>query len=179
VFAPGDEYVRLVSARVLDRRGATVTSVPIDEPVGIEVVYDILKARENIQPALHFRTQRGDYAFVVAYTDPAYMRAIPRAGRYTATAWVPGNVLNAGVLYVSIVMATPDPLERHCTAENALSFNVYERLDGGNRSARGLYGKEFPGPVRPLLTWETRRLSEHDSARAKDGAATTHVTTTS
>jgi lipopolysaccharide transport system ATP-binding protein len=153
---PGDEYVRLVSARIINSQRVTVSSVAIDEPVGVEVVYDILKAGKNSQPALHFMTPLNSYAFVVAYTDPKFMRGMGEVGRYMATAWVPPNFLNAGVLYVAVAINTPDPMERHCRVERALSFSVYERFGGADGTARGLYTREFPGVVRPLLRWETQ-----------------------
>jgi hypothetical protein len=120
---------------------------------------------------LHFKTPQNTCAFVVAYTDPAHMRAIPQVGRYAATAWLPPNLLNDGIFHVSVVMATPDPLERYCVVERALSFNVYERLDGMDGTARGLYAREFPGAVRPRLTWETRRLPGSRVKQRGDTAA--------
>lgn len=173
----GDEHVRLVSARVINSHRLTVTTVAIDEPVGIEVVYEILKKGKNIQPALHFKTANDSYAFVVAYTDPATMLAIPEPGRYQAIAWVPPDLLNAGILYVSVIMVTPDPLERHIIVERAVSFNVHERLDGATETARGLYARGFPGVVRPKLRWETQRLG--GSQRFQDQHATAAKTSPS
>lgn len=156
---PGNEYVRLVAARAVDSDRKTVTTVPINRPVGVEVVYDILKPGKNIQPSLHFRTAKDVLAFVVAYTDPHYIRIPPEVGRYAATAWVPADFLNSGLMYVTIVIATPEttPLERHITVENAISFNIHEP-DDATATARGLYGRDFPGVVRPLLNWETLRV---------------------
>lgn len=156
---PGDDYVRLASARIINSQRITVTGVTIDEPFGVEVVYDILKGGKNIQPALHFMTALYSYAFVVAYTDPASMRNEPEVGRYVATAWIPPNLLNTGLMYVEVAINTPDPMERHCRVERALSFTVYDAPDRAEGTARGLYSREFPGIVRPLLRWETQRVA--------------------
>jgi len=56
--------------------------------------------------------------------------------------------MNVGIVYVTIALATPDPFAVHCTAERAVSFNVFERF-GAEDTARGLYSREFPGAVRP------------------------------
>jgi lipopolysaccharide transport system ATP-binding protein len=148
------EQVRLLSTRVIDADGKTVSSISVHQKVGIEVLYEILNTDQNIQPALHFKVADGTIAFVVAYTDTQYKDGLPCPGQYKSIAWVPPNLLNIGVLYVNLVMVTPDPLEEHIFIEDALSFNVHERT-GDFLTARGSYARDFPGYVRPLLTWET------------------------
>jgi lipopolysaccharide transport system ATP-binding protein len=155
VPAPGSDMARLLAVRVINRRKETTSALAIDEPVGIEVTYEILREGKNIQPALYFKTPADTYAFVAAFTDPEFMRRTTRAGRYVTIAWVPPQLLNTGVMYVSVALATPDPLERHCVADRVISFQVYERFDRLVDSARGLYAREFPGLVRPRLSWET------------------------
>jgi lipopolysaccharide transport system ATP-binding protein len=168
--AAATELVRLVSARVVNGRRETVSTVLVHEPVGIEIVYDILREGKNIQPALHFKTSQDAYAFVVAYTDPLRMHEPPPRGRYRATAWLPPNLLNEGVMSVSIVMAVPDPLERLWTADRAISFNVIEPIDSTVSTARGLYARAFPGVVRPRLEWETQRLGDEVGDPRAEGA---------
>lgn len=154
-----NEFVRLISARVINTQGKTVTTTPVHEKIGIEIVYDILDNSKNIQPALHFKTVKDVFAFAVAYTDQKYISGVPECGRYLATAWIPANLLNIGLMYVNLVMVTPDPLEEYVFVEKALSFNVHE-TDGVGNTARGLYARDFPGFVRPLLTWETEYQGE-------------------
>jgi lipopolysaccharide transport system ATP-binding protein len=132
-------------------------STPINCSVGIEIVYDILKSDKNIQPALQFITEKDILAFTVAYTNPSFIFERLKVGRYVTTAWLPPNLLNAGVMYVSIMMATPDPLERHVVMEKAISFYIHE-LDDRISTARGLYSRDFPGVIRPLLSWDTKRI---------------------
>jgi len=152
---PGDEYARLIAARVVNAAGETIASTAVDESVGIEVEYEVLRAGMNVQPALHFKTPTDQYAFVVAFTDPDYMISGVRPGRFRAIAWVPPDLLNVGILHVTVVLVTPDPMVRHCVVERAVSFNVHEYADGTG-SARGLFAREFPGPVRPKLRWTTQ-----------------------
>ncbi|MBR8826626.1 MAG: ATP-binding cassette domain-containing protein [Gomphosphaeria aponina SAG 52.96 = DSM 107014] len=154
-----NELVKLVSVRVINSQGKTVTTVPVHETIGIEIVYDILDNSKNIQPALHFKTVKDIFAFVVAYTDPDYIQGVPQCGRYLATVWLPPNLLNIGLMHVNLVMVTPDPLEEYVFVERAVSFNVHE-TDGVQNTARGLYARDFPGFVRPLLTWKTEYQGE-------------------
>ena len=167
---PGDDFARLIGARVVDRNGETIGSVPIDQPVGIEVTYEVLREGRNPQPALHFKTATDQFMFVVAYTDPERAHTPPAPGRYVATAWIPAHLLNVGVTYVSVALTTPDPYHDHCLVERAVSFNAVERLDGG-LTARGLYSRDFPGMVRPMLHWETQQLRPATVAGRESGMA--------
>jgi lipopolysaccharide transport system ATP-binding protein len=159
-----NEYFRLVAARVINSQRVAVTTVPVYEPLAIEIVYDIFNASKNVQPALYFKTNKDVVAFVVAYTDPHYLHGVPEIGRYTATVWIPPNLLNVGLMHVTVAMATPDPLERYVQIERAISFNVHE-IEGVSNTARGLYARDFPGVVRPLLTWETKYVEAATNVR--------------
>ena len=161
-----NEYVRLVSARVVNSQRKTITTASVHESIGIEIVYEILDTNKNIQPALHFKTAKEVFAFAVAYTDPKHIYGVPKIGRYAATAWITPNLLNIGLVHVTLVMVTPDPLEEHLFIERAVSFNVHE-IDGVINTARGLYARNFPGVVRPLLKWETKPVESKNSALCK------------
>jgi lipopolysaccharide transport system ATP-binding protein len=153
---PGDDNARLVEVRLVDADGRPRSSVAVDEALGVEVTFEVLRAGKNIQPAIHIKNTTDQPLFHVCYTDPEWMRVPPAVGRHVTTAWVPPHFLNVGITHVAIALNTPDPFERHCTVDRAISFNVYEQF-GDDGTARGLYAREVPGAVRPLLRWETRR----------------------
>ena len=153
---PGDDDTRLVGVRLLGQDGLPRSSVAVDETLGVEVTFEVLRAGKNIQPALHFKSSTDQYLFVVSYTDPQWLRVPPAVGRHVTTAWVPPHLLNVGITHVTVALNTPDPFETHCSVDRAVSFNVYERF-GDDDTARGLYGRDFPGAVRPRLRWDTRR----------------------
>ncbi|MCC7369964.1 MAG: ATP-binding cassette domain-containing protein [Chloroflexi bacterium] len=167
---PGDDDVRLVGARIIGTDGDERSSVPVDEPFGIEVTFDILREGNNIQPALHFKGQTDQILFVVAYTDAEWLERPPPVGRHVATAWVPAHLLNVGIIYVTVVLQTPDPFQTHCAVERAVSLNVFERF-GAEGTARGLYAREFPGAVRPRLAWDTHRSVPIEDTAASAPAA--------
>ncbi|MCC6179032.1 MAG: ABC transporter ATP-binding protein [Chloroflexi bacterium] len=153
---PGDGLARLVSARVVTDGGETVAAVDIDQRVGIEVTYDVLAAESPLLPLVRLEDERGTALFEAVYTAPDDMTRIRPAGRYVTTAWIPGNLLNGGVVHVTIACASPGLQARwHFEAQRALSFFVREvdRLEG---VARGMYPDSFAGVVRPLLSWDTR-----------------------
>jgi hypothetical protein len=156
--APGNEHVRLIAARAVNGRRENVTSININDAVGIEVTYQVLRQEKLLLPAFRFHSATDAHLFNTVYTDPDYMHVLKAPGRYVSTAWIPGNLLNAGIIYVTVAMSTPSsPLERHFVVDRAIAFQVQE-VDDIEGTARGLYTREFPGAVRPKLTWDTRRL---------------------
>lgn len=165
---PGDDDARLVGVRLLSQDGRPCSSVAVDETLGVEITFEVLREGKNVQPALHFKNPTDQYLFVVSYTDPEWLRVPPTVGRHVATAWVPPHLLNVGITHITVALNTPDPFETHCSVDRAVSFNVYERF-GDDDTARGLYGRDFPGAVRPRLQWDTRRSIP--DALALSGAA--------
>ena len=145
--------VRLIAARVIDQNRNTTNSVRVDSSLGIEITFEVLENGANIEPAIHVKTTK-EMAFAAAYISDDYPKGVEAAGRYMSTVWIPPNFLNVGLYWINIVLGTPDPLIRHVFQEDVLSFNVYETIDLAGTS-RGRYARQFPGPVRPLLHWET------------------------
>ncbi|MEM7260792.1 MAG: ABC transporter ATP-binding protein [Planctomycetota bacterium] len=151
---PGNETVRLLSARVIDEDGATSESVDIRRPVGIEMTYEVLKAGRVLTPNMHVHNDQGDHVFGASDTSHEARRVPRETGRYVSVAWIPGNLLTEGVHIVSPAISTMDPVEVHLYERDAVAFTVIDSVDGD--SARGDYGGWIPGAVRPLLDWKTR-----------------------
>jgi lipopolysaccharide transport system ATP-binding protein len=166
LLPPGDDDARLLSVRVIGEDGRPRSSAAVDEPVGVELTFDVLRAGKNIQPSVHFHGAADQTLFSVAYTDPAWFRTPPPIGRHVTTVWVPRNLLNVGITHIAAILATPDPFEVHCHVRRAVSFNVFERFSADDATARGLFSRDFPGAVRPRLQWDTRRGVVDDGALA-------------
>ncbi len=152
--APGNDVARLRSLRVVDADGEVADAVDIRRPVGIEIVFTLLR-RETVFPKLKVLDDRGDTAFNALDTDPSWLEP-SEPGSYCATAWMPGNLLNEGLYTVHCSIcssAVPRPLMH---ANSDVAFHVYDPAEGD--SSRGVYTGQWQGPVRPLLEWETRRL---------------------
>jgi lipopolysaccharide transport system ATP-binding protein len=133
--------------------GSDVETVDIGRPVGIEVRYDVLKEGWVLVPNLHFFNEQGVYVFVAADYEPGW-RGKPRpSGRYTTTAWVPGNLLAEGTLIVGAALSTLRPEIIHFYERDVVAFQVVDST--GASSTRGDYGGTVPGVVRPLLRWTT------------------------
>ncbi len=150
---PGDEVTRLLRVRVRNEKGETNSSMDIRRPVGIEMTYEVTEAGKILVPNFHFYNEQGVCVFIAHdWSEPWRTRPRPK-GIYTSTAWIPGNFLAEGHIFVTVVVSTYEPLIVHFSERDAVVFTVVDSLDGD--SARGDYAGLLPGIVRPILNWET------------------------
>jgi lipopolysaccharide transport system ATP-binding protein len=162
---PGTEHVRLLGARV---RSAGMESALVDirRAVYVEIDYEVLQQRLPIQPNFQVNNEEGVSVFV-ANDSYAAANLVPRpAGRYRATAEIPGNLLSEGMFSLDIGLTTTTPFMPHCWERGALTFQVYDPAEGD--SSRGAFVGAYPGVTRPLLAWTTAPLP---STRATDARA--------
>ena len=151
--APGDDLVRLRSARVI-QEGAVSGSVDVRKPVGIEMSFTVLDEGAPIFPKIKVFDRQGDVAFNAIDTSPRW-REPASPGDYVSVAWIPGNLLNEGLTSVDVAVCSLDGTKFHHRAgePDALSFHVHDPGDGD--SARGDFTGQVRGVVRPLLEWRT------------------------
>jgi homopolymeric O-antigen transport system ATP-binding protein len=152
---PWAEFVRV---GVIDGHGRALKAATVDQKVGIEFVYDVLRPGKVILPMASLYTADEIPMFTAVYTEPENMRRPKEQGRYRSVAWIPPHLLNVGLVRVTVSLTTPvsGKLERHAHLPAVVSFEVCE-APLGVPSARGSY-REVQGIVRPLLDWETVRL---------------------
>ena len=158
--APGNDIVRLCAVRVCTEDGVFRDALDIRQPIGIEMEYEVLQPGHVLVPNYHFYNEEGVFAFVARETDPARAGRARAVGRYASTAWIPGNLLSEGTLFVGAAISTMDPVVVHFYERDAVAFQIIDSMDGD--SARGEFAGPMPGVVRPLLEWSTRMISESD-----------------
>jgi lipopolysaccharide transport system ATP-binding protein len=152
--APGDDLVRLLSARVVDEEGSTITVADVRRPIGIEIAFRVLRTGDQVVPKLKLYDQHGATAFNAMDVSRRWHEPSD-PGDYVATAWMPPNYLNEGRMSVDVdvvTVASPKLLP-HASARQVVSFHVYDPAEGD--SARGLFTGQWRGVVRPLLEWTT------------------------
>jgi lipopolysaccharide transport system ATP-binding protein len=149
--APGDDVARARSVRVVDQEGNTVDAVDVRQPVGVEIRFTVHQP-DVLFPRIKITDGRGEIAFNALDTD-ARWRSPTEPGDYTATAWIPANLLNEGLMSVDAGVASYGvaKLVNHFNLPNVLSFHVHD--PGLGDSAKGLLGGHLRGVVRPLLEW--------------------------
>jgi len=152
--APGDDLVRLRSVRIVQEEVETA-AVDVRRPVAIEIGFRVLhEDKRSVFPKIKVIDQRGAVAFNAMDTSPRWHEpAAP--GDYLATAWIPGNYLNEGLVTVQVAICSfgIEKFNHHAGIADAVAFHVQDPGEGD--SARGLYGGQFQGVVRPLLEWTT------------------------
>jgi lipopolysaccharide transport system ATP-binding protein len=150
--APGDDAVKLLGVRVLDETGEVAEIVDISEPCKVEIVYQVLKPGKIMSPMLYLRTAEGVDVFGATDASGSWRGVRRTPGIYRSVAWIPGNLLADGLFLASISIVSHTPYWVHFTERDAVAFNV---VDSEHGETRGDYSGTFPGPVRPLLRWET------------------------
>jgi homopolymeric O-antigen transport system ATP-binding protein len=150
--APGNDLVRLRSVRVVDEDGAPRGTIDVRHPIGIEIAFRVLREGRPVVPKIKVLDQHGAICFNALDVSPRWNEPTP-PGDYTTTAWVPSNLLNEGrhSVDVDIVTLASPKLIPHASVYKIVAFHVFDPAEGD--SARGLYGGEFRGVVRPLLEW--------------------------
>jgi homopolymeric O-antigen transport system ATP-binding protein len=162
--APGGNIVRLSAMRVLDEDGDPADTIDIRRPCRIEMEYVVLESGYIVHPNMYLYNEEGVCMFGTQDLDPLW-RGRPRsAGRYTSTAWIPGNLLAEGMVFVDANMNTLEPFIFQFQSRSVVAFLVTDSLEGD--SARGDWTGHMPGAVRPMLKWTTRYSLNGENATA-------------
>jgi lipopolysaccharide transport system ATP-binding protein len=156
--APGSSVVRVTAARIVNQNGMTVEAIDVREAVGIEIRFVVLVPGVPLFPKIKITNQQGDIAFNALDADPRW-REPAEPGEYLTTAWIPGNLLNEGLMKVDVGVASvgAPKLTHHANLVGLLTFHVQDF--GTGDSAKGVFTGQLRGAVRPLLNWTVERMS--------------------
>ncbi|MGH9366420.1 MAG: ABC transporter ATP-binding protein, partial [Thermoanaerobaculia bacterium] len=154
---PAAYVAGLHAVRVRCETGEVSEVIDIRRPVRVEMEYEVFRSGYVLSPFFLFDTEEDVTAFRTDDLDPAWRRKPRPAGRYVSAVTIPGNLLAEGTIFVTAGLATMQPTMRQFYEEGVVVFQVVDSLDGD--SARGDLGGHLEGVVRPLLQWDTNRLS--------------------
>ena len=141
--APGNDFVRLLSAKIYDSNNIANKHLTIDTSLALEFVFSNLHHHSSLNFSIQVFNDQGVCVFSTA-SDPA---SYP-VGKVTGTCSVPGNLLNDGnyKVRIQIIRDASSPLLK---IDEILSFNIHDIAH-----QRVWYGK-WIGVVRPNLKWDT------------------------
>jgi len=150
------EVARITAARIVDEDGKTVDAVDVRRPVGVEITFDVLQSGTALFPKIKLTTAQSEIAFNALDTDARWREPVEPGG-YVSTAWIPGNLLNEGMVSVDVGLASLEApkLAHHVNLPGVLTFHVQDL--GSGESAKGLFTGQLRGVVRPLLEWTCER----------------------
>jgi lipopolysaccharide transport system ATP-binding protein len=149
--APGGDIARLRAVRVKDENDQVPQYFDIRTPIAIEMEYEVLESGYVLLPHYNIFNEVGTWVFTTVDTDPEWRGRQRPAGRYTGKAWIPGNLLSEGILYINACVFTLEPVGIQFHEKDVVSFQVIDSIDGD--SARGDWAGQMKGTVRPLLNW--------------------------
>jgi lipopolysaccharide transport system ATP-binding protein len=152
--APGNNNVWLRAVRIVNTQGDVSAGVDIREPVGLEMEYEVTNEGEILMPYFRLTNEQGVTIFSTIDQDIRWHTETRAPGRYISTAWIPGNMLSEGMIYVLATIRTRHRKEWPFFVRDAVAFNVIETAEG--ESARGQWAGKLDGVVRPKLDWATQ-----------------------
>jgi len=152
--APRGEVARLCAMKIRTEDGRVSEAVDIRRPIGLEMEYEVLQSGYLLLPFFNVCNEGAVHVLELVDLDPVWRRRRRPAGRYVVTAWIPGNLLAEGTLFVSCGVTTLEPRILQFNEQDVAAFQVIDTQDGD--SARGDWAGTMTSVVRPLLHWETR-----------------------
>jgi lipopolysaccharide transport system ATP-binding protein len=156
--APGRDIARLRSVRIVSRDGHTVHSVDIRQEIGIEMVFDVIKGGHVLLPQYAIFNEEGIRIFGTFDQDPEWLGRGRPEGRYTSTAWIPGNLLTDGMFFVTCNLINRDSSTYQFSERQVIAFNIMDNM--GDDTARGDWAGRYFGIIRPKLEWSTKYDSD-------------------
>jgi lipopolysaccharide transport system ATP-binding protein len=152
---PGNEHVRLNEVKVHDEGFQVDEKFDITNPIGVSIEYEVLTEGLVFTHSYNFFNENGVNIFNTHDTVSELRKTPRQKGKYTATMWIPANLLAEGSVVVSVAIIRIEPFTIYLHEHDAVSFNVVDPMLG--KGARGEYTLGFPGIVRPLCQWQTIR----------------------
>ncbi len=151
--APGNEIARLQRVRVFDGKNDKNSAFDIRRPVFVEMTYWVLQNEQILMPSFELYNEESMCVFTSNDLDENWRYKPRPKGIYKSTAQIPANFLAEGNFYISVSLATYEPLSVHFVERDVVAFLITDSLDGD--SARGDFGGHINGIVRPILQWKT------------------------
>ena len=152
--APSGDIVRLKTVRVLSEDGNILNVVNIDESFIVEIEYKVLQSGYMLLPNFQFYNEEGTHIFSTHDTDPEWRSRFRPAGNYSSWLHIPGNLLTAGSVRISLGMQTMEPEIYQFHLHDVITLEVVESYK--ENTARGNFKGKITGVVRPLLKWSTK-----------------------
>lgn len=141
---PGTECIRMRRVSVRNAAGDVTNEVRGDQPLGVELEYEVFQTLRGFRFHLTFETASGDTAFRI--TDHQQRTGPLAPGVYTTRAVLPPNLLNRTTYRIVLGGGEP-PMRQHLASVPAVGFTV---VDSAHDS---LQPEAWPGVVAPKAEW--------------------------
>ena len=159
ISRPGNEIVKLIKAFMHYENGVIPENGNFDitMKIGFTFEYEVLKQGDFFTHGINMYNNEGVNIFDSHDVNSNLKNENRKAGKYSATVWLPGNIMTEGKFSVNIALFKASPLEIFILEERVFCFNIIDEIRGD--SARGDYILNFPGIIRPLLFWDAKKIN--------------------
>jgi hypothetical protein len=149
---PGGDEAYLCAVRLWGRDGKGRGQFEADEPIKVEVEYELTRPLRGMRINIQLVTQHGEVAF--ASSDQNFRGPEEQVGRFVSTCEIPGVLLNRTVYIVRVAAGIPG-VKVLIPRREVLSFSVV-----GNPSRGSYFPEYWEGVVCPRLKWTIRRIEQ-------------------
>jgi len=154
--APGNELVRLHSARILTDEGTVPDRITVWTPINLEFCYWNLVPDVKLNLSLILYNSQGTIVFNTTSSFESQWHGKPFSkGMFRSCCAVPGKLLNDGSYYLDLLIVM-DTTRVLFTFKEILRFDVRE----DPRARKGHWYGRVPGVIRPQLNWQTEKLND-------------------
>ncbi len=155
--APGNESIKLRSMSLCyaDGERPTTGMFEITRDLVLKARYEVKEPMGAFTHGLSLFNEEEVNLFNSHDVTSSLRNEERKPGMYTIEAVIPGNLLSEGKFSISLTLFKKTPFEIFAQAEKVIQFSVVDEMTG--RSARGDYAQGWPGMVRPLLQWSSKK----------------------
>jgi lipopolysaccharide transport system ATP-binding protein len=155
---PGNEFARLIEVSVVNKKNEIDSSILIDEPFSIRVLYDDYKAAALNTAILQIKDDYGNIIFSTnEFNSPDWeTKKVPR--RTLSICDLPANFFAEGTYTVLVALGHYNPNMVHVLLDDVISFKILETYSG--KTVRKNVGNSWPGIVRPFINWRVKKSDD-------------------
>lgn len=154
---PNNTIVDVIEVKAHDSSLQLKENFFITEDVGITLVYKALGNQTKIHAAFNFYNRNGINIFDSHENNTRYYSEYKSKGVYESTVWISKNLLSEGPILVGVALVTHDPFVVHFHEKDTIAFNMKDNQDYS--PTRGDYVGDLTGIIRPLLKWESKKIT--------------------
>jgi lipopolysaccharide transport system ATP-binding protein len=156
---PGNNLVELLEVKACNSEEQIKDSFLTSESIQITMKYKVLADEFKYTHGFNLFDKSGIHILSSHDVEKAKNDQEIKRGIYEATVHIPANFLAEGLHQVSVAIMSYAPFITHFHEMEVISFVIMDLVEADN--ARGDYGGNFPGIIRPKLNWEMKK-EEHE-----------------
>ena len=150
--APCSSFIRLLYAKVLNKKNEVSVNHFITDNIQIEFTYEILKENELFTHGFNLFNNHNVHILSSHDKDSNTLKKSLPLGIHSTKIIIPGNFLAESGYSCSFAIMRYNPFHVEFHEMDIVGFNVIDEI--GEHTVRGNYSGRFPGIVRPLLNWK-------------------------